>query len=86
LLLAKQPRELLVELSQMRLNHLQLLESHRQEPSIHRIQIAAGAERVPQLIGRGMQTRTPEGGNRGRIGLAIRDGAQHASRTAAEQI
>jgi hypothetical protein len=70
----------------VRVDHLQFVERHRQEPSIDGIQVSAGAERVAQLFGRRVQPRTAERGDGGRVGCAARDSAQHAARTGSEQV
>ena len=82
----EQLREFLVQLSDVRLDHLEFIERQREQPPVDGMQIGAGAERVAQLIRRRAQPRTAERGDGRRIGFAARDGAQHAPRTGPEQI
>ena len=83
---AEQGRELLVELLHVRLQEVQFRERHREQPAVEGRHIRRGPEGIAQLLRRGMQPGTAECGDRGRIGLARGDGAEHAPRTRAEQV
>jgi hypothetical protein len=83
---AQQGRELLIELLHVRLQEVEFRERHREQPAVEGVHVRRGPEGIAQLLWSGMQTRTAEGGDRGRIGLAAGDGTEHTPRTRAEQI
>src|SRR5215471_15187755 len=68
---AEQLREFLIEVTGLRLDHFPFIEEHRQQPAVHGIQIRARAERIAQLVGRGVKPRTAQRGDRRRIGVAV---------------
>jgi len=83
---AKQGRELLVELLHVRLQEVQFRERHREQPAVEGRHIRRSPEGIARLLRRGMQPRAAECGDRGRIGLARGDGAEHPPRTRAAQV
>ena len=79
LMRTQQPREFLGKVFQVRLDDVHLVERHREEPPVDRMQVGAGAERVAYLIWRRVQARTAERSDGARVGVARRDGAEHAA-------
>ena len=51
----EQTGHLLVQLADLLLEELQLLQRHLQQPSVHRLEVRARAERITQLFRRGAQ-------------------------------
>jgi hypothetical protein len=78
--------EFVVQLLQVRINDLQLHKRHRQQSAVQRMQVRRGSEGIPELLRHCTEPTTAESGKRRGIGPAVRDRAEHPSRTHAEQV
>src|SRR5437773_144551 len=69
----EQSSQLLVQLTDLLLEDLQVLQCHFQEPSVHGLELRARAERITQLFRRNPQPLMGQNGQRCGISLSVRD-------------
>src|SRR5262249_15069845 len=77
---------LLVQLTDLLLEDLQVLQGHFQEPSVHGLELRARAEGITQLFRRSSQPLMGQSRQSCRISFSISQCLQHAPGTNAEQI
>src|SRR5258705_9107346 len=75
----EQSGQLLVQLTDLLLEDLQLLERHFHEPAVHGLELRARAERITQLVRRGAQSLMRQSGQRCWIGFSVSQRVQHRS-------
>jgi len=85
-MLREQRRHLLVELTDVLLDELQLLQRHLQQSAVDRIEFRARPERVAQLFRGGPQLLICQGGQSCWLRFSIGERMQHASGTGAQQV
>src|ERR1700730_18531536 len=78
--------QLLVQLTDLLLEDLQVLQCHFQEPSVHVLELRARAERITQLFRRRPQPLMGQNGHCCGISFSVSQSVQHAPCTGAKQI
>ena len=68
----EQTRDLLVQLTDLLLDELQVVKRHLNQPTIDRVDLRTGTQRVMQLRRRGAQALIGQGGQSRRIDLSVR--------------